>query len=338
LPPDVNRSQLKFVPEEGAIRYGLAAVKNVGEAAMQAALEEREAHGVYGSLEDYCERVDSRKNNRRGLESLVKCGAFDFTGIERSELFAHIEEAMNAASAAHRDKERGQTSLFDMMDEKPKATRKEGMAMAQAWSASEKLGYEKELLGFYVTGHPLDEYREMISRGNYTAISDLAELEDGVVVTLAGRLATVERKFTKRDNKPIAVVMFEDRSETMELLLGSRVYEEAQALLTQGAVVALKARVNMREGAAQLRPLEISAIGKPSSGPKPLVLTLDRGRSSVWELEKIYQILLEQAQPGKRPVRLYFRGKGPQDSLWLNIPESLAASPEAEEKLAHWVG
>ena len=129
LPPDVNRSQLKFAPEEHdgamAIRYGLAAIKNVGEGAMEAAIREREERGDFLSLEDFCRRLDSRVANRKMLESLVKCGAFDFLGRDRAELFACVEESLAAASASHRDRASGQASLFDELPapSKPRTTR-----------------------------------------------------------------------------------------------------------------------------------------------------------------------------------------------------------------------
>ena len=161
LPPDVNRSQLKFAPEEHdgamAIRYGLAAIKNVGEGAMEAAIREREERGDFLSLEDFCRRLDSRVANRKMLESLVKCGAFDFLGRDRAELFACIEESLAAASASHRDRASGQASLFDELPapSKPRTTR-----IFTPWSEREKMFFEKELLGFYVTGHPLDDYTQ----------------------------------------------------------------------------------------------------------------------------------------------------------------------------------
>src|SRR5438876_4055935 len=166
LPPDVNKSGLKFTPEMwerpersenrdtetaptfNTIRYGLAAIKHVGESAMDAAIRERERGGDFSSLQDFCSRLDSRIANRKMLESLIKAGAFDFLGRERAELFACIDEALSASATAQRDRLAGQVSLFDEASA-PNASRKRQVA---SWSEHEKLSYEKELLGFYVSG------------------------------------------------------------------------------------------------------------------------------------------------------------------------------------------
>ncbi|HET9800146.1 MAG TPA: DNA polymerase III subunit alpha, partial [Chthoniobacterales bacterium] len=163
LPPDINRSALKFTPEEHdgkmALRYGLAAIKNVGESAMQMAIEERERAGEYTSLEDFCGRIGTRIANRKMLESLIKAGAFDFLKRDRAELFACIDESLSGAAAAQRDRTVGQVSLFD--EETHAATTRK--RVVPPWSDHEKLSYEKELLGFYVSGHPLDAYAELFA-------------------------------------------------------------------------------------------------------------------------------------------------------------------------------
>src|SRR6266403_892485 len=161
LPPDVNRSGLKFTPESQdgkmAIRYGLAAIKNVGEAAMEMSIQERERAGEYTSLEDFCGRIGTRIANRKMLESLIKAGAFDFVGRDRADLLACIDESLSCAAAAQRDRTVGQVSLFD--EETHAATTRK--RIVTPWSDHEKLSYEKELLGFYVSGHPLDAYADL---------------------------------------------------------------------------------------------------------------------------------------------------------------------------------
>src|SRR5437588_11207582 len=199
LPPDVNRSGLKFVPEAvaavagrgeidaddgmaapsdrgykaengghrpprqgNAIRFGLAAIKNVGQGAMELAIRERERGGDFKSLEDFCSRLDSRIANRKMLESLVKCGAFDFLHRERAEVFACIDDALASSAAAHRDRMAGQVSLFGDTQEHVAPSRRRFVA---PWSDREKMGFEKELLGFYGSGHPLDAYADVIAHG-----------------------------------------------------------------------------------------------------------------------------------------------------------------------------
>src|SRR5205823_8242153 len=139
-------------PGYRAIRYGLAAIKHVGESAMEAAIRERERGGNFTSLQDFCSRLDSRIANRKMLESLIKAGAFDFLGRERAELFACVDEALSASAVAQRDRLAGQVSLFD----DPSASVASRKRTVAHWTEHEKLSYEKELLGFYVSGHPLD--------------------------------------------------------------------------------------------------------------------------------------------------------------------------------------
>ncbi|MEA3188076.1 MAG: polymerase subunit alpha, partial [Chthoniobacter sp.] len=209
LPPDVNRSALKFTPEldgESGIRYGLAAIKNVGEAAMENAIAERSTNGEFESLDDFCARLDSRKINKKVLEALVKCGAFDWAGIDRAQLFVEIDAALAASSSAQRDRASGQVSMFGDFAKTPAAPRRPAIS-APRWPDSEKLGFEKELLGFYVTGHPLDEYRSVLENGKYRAMNALLELDDKATVQVAGALTNVDKKFTKKDGKPFAIAV-----------------------------------------------------------------------------------------------------------------------------------
>src|SRR5205814_1217869 len=221
LPPDVNKSGLKFTPETvagigdagtrarelqtgitdpgySAIRYGLAAIKHVGEMAMETAIREREEQGDFTSLEDFCARLDSRVANRKMLESLIKAGAFDFLGRDRSELFGCIDDAVMASAAAQRDRMAGQVSLFDEATASTTSRKRQ----ATPWSEHEKLSYEKELLGFYVSGHPLDAYADVFAAKNYRSIASLGALDDRAPFKIAGAIVEVEKKFTRKEGKP----------------------------------------------------------------------------------------------------------------------------------------
>ena len=150
LPPDVNQSDLKFVPEtredKRGIRYGLAAIKNIGEGAMQSAIVEREENGPFKSIEDYCSRLDSKSVNRKILENLIRAGAFDFTGRDRAELFARIDQSLATGASAHRDRRSGQVSLFGDLEIPPTKANGDNVHFTP-WSIAEKLGYEIELSG-----------------------------------------------------------------------------------------------------------------------------------------------------------------------------------------------
>src|SRR5437773_3464498 len=246
LPPDINRSGLKFTPESQdgkmAIRYGLAAIKNVGEAAMEMSIRERERTGEYTSLEDFCGRIGTRIANRKMLESLIKAGAFDFVGRDRAELFACIDESLSCAAAALRDRTVGQVSLFD--DETHAATTRK--RVVTPWSDHEKLSYEKELLGFYVSGHPLDAYVDLFAAKNYQPISSLGELNDRSQFRIGGAIVQVEKKFTRREGKPFAVVWVEDRTGTLEVVVWNDVYVVVSEILVPGGVVEVRGTIDTR--------------------------------------------------------------------------------------------
>src|SRR5213592_312252 len=264
LPPDINKSGLKFMPETvagigdagvearglrtgvartgiadpgySAIRYGLAAIKHVGETAMESVIREREERGDFISLEDFCARLDSRIANRKMLESLVKSGAFDFVGKDRAELFDCIDDAVSASVAAQRDRLAGQVSLFDEATA-PMTSRKR---VATRWSDHEKLSYEKELLGFYVSGHPLDAYAEVFASKNYRSIASLGELDDRAPFKIAGAIVNVEKKFTRREGKPFAVVWLEDLTDMLEVVVWNEVYLKISDSLAAGRVIEIR--------------------------------------------------------------------------------------------------
>src|SRR5205814_1396794 len=234
LAPDINKSGLKFTPlQQNAIRYGLAAIKHVGEMAMEAAIREREQRGTFASLEDFCARLDSRVANRKMLESLIKAGAFDFLGRDRSELFNCIDDAVTASAAAQRDRIAGQVSLFDEATA-PTGSRKRP---ATPWSEHQKLSYEKELLGFYVSGHPLDAYADVFAAKNYRSIASLSDLDDRAPFRIAGAIVQVEKKFTRKEGKPFAVVWIEDRADMLEVVVWNEVYLKVSGALEAGRVV-----------------------------------------------------------------------------------------------------
>src|SRR5438270_525307 len=365
LPPDVNRSSLKFTPEMwegplrpdtdrgakaaptlGAIRYGLAAIKNVGEGAMELAIKEREAGGEFASLEDFCKRLDSRVANRKILENLIRCGAFDFLGRERAELFACVDESMGAAAASQKDRASGQVSLFDDM---PPPASKPIAHRVIPWTEHEKMSYEKELLGFYVTGHPLDAYANVLAEGKYQTIASLNELADRASFKIAGAIVQVEKKFTKKEGKPFAVVFLEDLTATLEVMLWNEVYTTVADALVLGRVLAVQGTLDRRDDS--LRAVAQRAkIMTPTSSPArlpnesngnghsekelPLVLSFASGTTGE-ELRQVQTILA--GSPGTRSVRLMLcRADG--GFVQMDASLQINLTPELREKLGPWLG
>jgi len=333
LPPDVNRSALKFSPEpEGrAIRFGLAGVKNVGEAAMEAAIEERAKDGPYESLEDFCSRLDPRRMNKKVLESLVKCGAFDFTSLDRASLFESIDSALSTAASSHRDRAAGQVSLFDAMDTPP-PVRRRNLIPVQPWSADEKLAFEKELLGFYVTGHPLDAYRPILENGKYTPIQALAELDDRAQVQVAGALISVEKKFTKKESKPFAIVVVEDLTGAIEVPVWNEVFNKCAAILEIGRVVSVTGRLDKRDETPRISANEVTPLKR---GPRaePLVFSLRRERVTEGDLLQLQEII--RRFPGARDLQLDFTtGEGTHVRMQLGPEYRIDPLPQLKSELA----
>ena len=357
LPPDMNRSGLKFIPESvpneerNAIRYGLAAIKNVGEGAMAAAIAERERGGDFSSLEDFCSRVDSRIANRKSIESLVKAGAFDFLARARDELFACIEETLLSASAAHRDRAAGQVSLFDELSA-PAVRRRD--REYERWSERAKLAFEKELLGFYVTGHPLDDYAHLFASGKYQTIASLGELDDRAGFTIAGAIAQVDRKFTKKEGKPFAVVFLEDLTGTIEVVLWNETYVPLANSLDLGTVLSIRGTIDRRDDTVRATAQKAKVL-KPESAPAPKESSnghADSGASrvredhpvtlrfaagcDVGELRTVQKILA--SSPGAQPVTLIFtNGNGETVRIAAGEPFRVELTPMVEEQLARWL-
>jgi DNA polymerase-3 subunit alpha len=361
LPPDINKSGLKFTPEmwEGpqrpdsrgteaaptlnAIRYGLAAIKNVGESAMAIAIRERDQRGEFSSLEDFCTRLDSRLANRKMLESLIKAGAFDFMGRDRAELFACIDESLNASAIAQRDRAAGQVSLFDEQTHAATAMRRQPI---KPWSEHEKLSYEKELLGFYVSGHPLDAYAAVFAAKKYRSIASLGELDDRAQFKIAGAIVEVEKKFTKKEGKPFAVVWLEDLMNVLEVVVWNEVYLKVADVLVPGCVVELKATLDRRDEMLRATAIEIKPLaaarsngateGSEDTSQVSAICLRFSSATTGDELRQVRNILV--SSPGRHPVQLLFdQGNGNSLRLDAGTEFRVNLTPDLAEKLSRWL-
>jgi DNA polymerase-3 subunit alpha len=348
LPPDVNHSGLKFIPESTsgtmAIRYGLAAIKHVGESAMEMSIRERERGGDFTSLEDFCGRLGSRIANRKMLESLVKSGAFDFLGRERAELFACIDDTLVSSASAHRDRAAGQVSLFDEIAASITSTRRRSVA---PWSDHEKLSYEKELLGFYVTGHPLNAYVDLFAAKNYRTIASLGELEDRAQFRAAGAITQIDKKFTRKEGKPFAIVWIEDLTATLEVVVWNDVYVKVSDALGPGRVVEIEGTVDARGDSLRATAQKVKVLSaenpngsanERSTTPfeEPAVLLQFSPATTKDELREVREILA--SSPGQRRVQLLFdRPAGNPLRVDAGADFRVDLTRELEEKLSRWL-
>ena len=347
LAPDINESGVRFtvtsrtgvspVPSAApsgrdvraakAIRFGLAAVKNVGEIAVESIIAERSRGGRFKSFEDFCTRVDLRVVNRKVLECLVKCGAFDSLGQGRAQVFAEVEYQMNRATSLQRDRERGQAALFDVepVNARRQAT---GRAPEVEWSQSEMLAFEKELLGFYVSGHPLSQYAEILRRYELASSARLAQLQDGQMTRIGGIITKVITK-TTRQGKPMAILTLEDLDGSVEVLVFPETYAKYVQHVKRDAAIFVCGAVNLREDkpkivADQIMPL----VDVPNRFTKAMHIRLSAATASEEILGRVHDVL--RVHKGNVPVMfcfIYPDGK----LVFLEAHEHFAVTPS--EKL-----
>jgi len=222
LPPDVNSSLDRFVPQDGNIRYGLAGIKNVGAGAAEAIVRERQQNGPFASFADFCERVDPVAVNKRVLEALIKCGAMDGFGMHRARLFNAIDFALSRADEKQREKVSGQSNLFDLLSAGDAGSADpNNLPDCPAWPEKETLAYERELLGIYMTGHPLTRYRRLIKELQTFSLAKVDETPDNKDVRIAGMASSVTRRINKQSKEPWAVMVLDDGERNIEALIFS---------------------------------------------------------------------------------------------------------------------
>lgn len=232
LPPNVNDSVARFKPVEGGVRFGLAGIKNVGAAAVEALVAEREANGPYKSLVDFCERIDGKTLNRKVLENLVKCGAFDWTGMSRGRLFEGIEFAMSRGQANRDDRASGQMGLFDMVaDTTPDSGISDELPEAPPWSENVMLSNEKELLGFYFSGHPLKQYTWTLEHFCTHSLAQLDQMDNKTQVRTGGLVTGFQKLFTKKDQRAMGKFVLEGLESSIEVVVFPDSFERCEALL-----------------------------------------------------------------------------------------------------------
>jgi DNA polymerase-3 subunit alpha len=260
LPPDINESLTDFAVVGERIRFGLAAVKGVGEGAVRSIIETRETDGKFTDLFDLAKRVDAKQVNRRVFEALIKCGALDELPGNRAQNLAALDVALDLAAHATREKELGQVSLFgDASEHAPSLT--PTLPLISAPTTREMLAWEKETLGIFVSGHPLADVQGLLVRGGATLIKDLRAVDDDALVTVAGMVTSVRRTLTK-SGQQMLIAQLEDTSGACDVVVFSKMYPAVQGLFTEDEILIVKGRLRLRErpGAApgEEGPVELS--------------------------------------------------------------------------------
>lgn len=228
LPPDVNASSKDFTVVEGKIRFGLGAVKNVGEAAIEVILNSRNEQGHFQSIFDFCRRMDTQKVNRRVIEQLIKCGAFDSVHANRARVLAALDEAMEKAQIVQRDRQSGQMNMFDILRAQKKIP-SSSLPDVPPWDSRTTLQFEKEALGFYISGHPLDFYAGQLATLCTADTQRIKEKAEGTEVVLCGMLSIIKEITTKKGDR-MAFLSLEDKQGIVEIVAFSNVFTQAGSL------------------------------------------------------------------------------------------------------------
>jgi DNA polymerase-3 subunit alpha len=304
LPPDVNASEAEFtVAGDRSVRFGLAAVKNVGLGAVEAIVKARREHGPFRSLHEFCERVDGRVLGRRGLESLIKAGAFGSLAIRRSQLMALVDGALEAGQQAQRLRENGQLALFDAMPVQEPSAR---LPDVPEYPPEVLLAQEKEMLGCYLTGHPLAEHERRLREIITATAAQLREAPDGHRVTVGGMIAARKQILT-RSGEPMLFLTLEDLTGAVETIVFPRVYSRYAPLLRQEGIFVVQGRVSATDEDVKLIADEIRRLDQESPSAAQ-----ERATAVVIQLAgtSVEQSLLErikgtcQLYPGPCPVYL----------------------------------
>jgi DNA polymerase-3 subunit alpha len=310
LPPDVNESREDFTVVGEDIRFGLAAIKGAGEGAVRGIIEAREKDGRFVDLFDFVKRVDTRYINRKVFEALVKCGALDSLPGNRAQKLDALDTALEIAARAARDRESGQVSLFGEVEANHQELRP-ALRNLPAPPVLEALGWEKETLGIFVSGHPLADVAEALARGGAVAVKDLRSKTDDEFVTVAGMLTAVRRTLTKSQQQML-IATLEDMTGSVECIVFPRTYAELQAAFVPDAIVTLKGRVRFRERRGSMpgdeAPVELSVtVNEVRPYERRIVAPAPKGwhvtASSVKEIDALARLLDES--PGGVPVVMH---------------------------------
>jgi DNA polymerase-3 subunit alpha len=242
-PPDVNVSAVRFSVAGDTVRFGLAAIKNVGEAAMESILASRKQDGDFKSLDDFCARVDLRLVNRRVIESLIKAGAFDSLGLPRAYLLATADAALESGQRQQRDRLEGQGALFETLAGAAAPARAAETAMVAEWDDDQRLAFEKEVLGFYLSGHPLARYRPMVDSLGITVTGEIGSRSAGARVRLFGHVQGLKETATKSGNR-MAFFTLEDMDGSVEVTVFPEPFKTSAEALRSGEPVLVRGRID----------------------------------------------------------------------------------------------
>ncbi len=365
LPPGINESNVKFKVSKGKIRFGMAAVKNVGENAVKSIIVERENNGNYKNFREFCERIDGKDINKRCIESLIKCGAFDSFGIYRSKLISTYEKVIDGIGQNRKRNMIGQLSLFEISESKTEIEKIQiEYPDIEEYPKKMLLAMEKEMLGLYISGHPLSEFEDEIKKETTLLSSDLIndsldeetnmelitnkKVKDGAIVQVAGIIAA-KKNISTKNNSLMSFVTLEDMYGSIEIIVFPKILEKYRNLIIEDNIVIVKGRISIKEEeqpkiiCEEMKPLikikneveqplinTVKEETKPKS--KKLYLKINK---SINEDFKSSLLAMLKFFGGRTPVYLYFEENKKVEIIdkkyWINLNEQVLE--ELKERL-----
>jgi DNA polymerase-3 subunit alpha len=319
LPPDINESLESFTVVDKRIRFGLGAVKNIGRNAVLAIIKAREKKGRFKSFADFCEKVDLHDVNKKAIESLIRCGAFDFTGAKRRALLTVLDRTLDASSMRQKEKQGGQASFFDLFDEDEEFAADEiDLPDIPEFSDRELLRMEKELLGLYVSGHPLREVASELRKYCSAQVTGLSlEYKDGDEVAVGGLITSLRKITTRNTGKPMAFFSLEDLTGTIDIVVFPRVYEESSPIISEDSIVLVEGRLESGEESLKLIANTILPFSRDA-----VVISVDAGSITKEGFRKLKKRM--QGNPGDIPV--FIEVQTPDGSAILSVAPELWVS------------
>ena len=307
LPPDVNESRGVFSVLDGKVRFGLTAIKGVGEGPIEAILEERKKGGPFSTIYEFCERVDLRRVNKRVLEALIKGGAFDSTGANRNQLTLALEEATEHGSRVQKEKNDPQLSLFGDASGGGMRINVPVMPDVPEWDEKSRLNNEKEVLGFYMSGHPLTRYEEVLK--SYATLTglNLESVSDGMPVRFGGMITTVKTIRTKKGDQ-MAFISVEDLYADLEVVVFPSTFSNARDLLQGDTTIMVEGKAQVKEGTISIAAEKIVHLDDVvATWTGGIALDLDAGEIQMEKISQIDAVLKRYPGSSRVPVNLLLR-------------------------------
>ncbi|MFT6803493.1 MAG: DNA polymerase-3 subunit alpha [Nitriliruptoraceae bacterium] len=302
LPPDVNVSEADFSADGDEIRFGLAAVRGVGEGFVEAIVAARQREGAFGDFRDFCEKVDGSVLKKGTLENLIMAGAFTGLGHTRKGLLAAFEPIVDAANSVKKAKAAGQDSLFDAFSDEPAVTLDDGVEIGEGeFGKSRLLSAEREMLGLYVSDHPLFGAERLLEEQADTTVAALREKNDNDNVTVAGVLTGIQKKFTRKGDTYLTATL-EDLTGAVEIVFWPTVYRVAHEVLQEDTVLIVTGRVELRDEAVKLTANRVTEPDLSEVRGSPVQVRFEAGQCTTDSMQRLRTVL--GAHRGHVPVHL----------------------------------